>query len=320
MNNHLISVIIPIYNLEEYLGATVESVMAQTHSQLEIILVDDGSTDGSLALMRSYAERDERVKVISKPNGGVSSARNAGLDVATGEYIGFIDGDDIPDADMYEYLLDGAVRYSADVVQCGVMKDGEPVCAPKGELAVRDRHALSQRGIDKLLAGGVWCKLYRAKLARDIRFDERFPIGEDLFYTLHALDVSRCTVFLPECKYNYVTRTGSALNAERSEEKLTSYRRMLSEATSLFGASRAVARYLKRENLRNNADMCSQIVRSGKTELEELYREIRKEVRKNIGTVLFGSGLEPKMRVKLLLLAYFDRAYRRGVLRSHGEK
>lgn len=320
MNNHLISVIIPVYNLEECLGATVESVMAQTHARLEIILVDDGSTDGSLEIMRGYAERDGRIKVVTKQNGGVSSARNAGLDVATGEYIGFIDGDDTVAADTYEYLLGTAVRYSADVVQCGVMKDGEPVCAPTAELVIRDRHALAYRGIDKLLAGGVWCKLYRAELVRNIRFDESFPIGEDLFYTLHALDKARCTVFLPECKYNYVTRAGSALNAERSEEKLTSYRRMLARATALFGNDAHVRRYLTRENLRNDADMCSQIVRSGKVELEELYREIKREVRKNTGTVLFGAGLEPRMRLKLLLLAYFDRAYRRGVLAAHDKK
>ena len=317
MNNVKISVIIPVYNLEDRLGATLESLINQTHENLEIILVDDGSSDGSLSVMRAYAERDGRIKIISKQNGGVSSARNAGLDAASGEYVGFIDGDDVVEPDMYEYLLSGAIRYSADLVQCGVLKDGQAVCTPKRDVIIRDKSPFSARNIDKLLAGGVWCKLYRKECIKDIRFDERFPIGEDLYYTLNAFKRTKCIAFLSEAKYSYITRSGSALNSARSEEKLTSYRKMLKEAMPLLLDSRDALGYLKRELLRNDADMCSRIIRSGSRDFDALYEEIRKEVRENIWTVLFSRGLEPKMRIKLLLLAYLDRLYRRGVMKAH---
>ena len=317
MDKVKISVIIPVYNLEDRLGATLESLINQTHKNLEIILVDDGSSDGSLSVMREYAGLDGRIKIISKQNGGVSSARNAGLDAASGEYVGFIDGDDVVAPDMYEYLLSGAIRYSADLVQCGVLKDGQAVCTPKRDVIIKDNSPFSVRNIDKLLAGGVWCKLYRKECIKDIRFDERFPIGEDLYYTLNALRRTECVAFLSEAKYNYITRPGSALNSSRTEEKLTSYRRMLKEAMLLLSDSRDALSYLKRELLRNDADMCSQIIRSGSRDFDALYSEIRKEVRDSTWTVLFTQGLVLKMRIKLLLLAYLDGLYRRGVIKAH---
>ena len=100
----LISVIVPVYKVELYLRQCVDSLLAQTYSNLEIILVDDGSPDGCPAICDEYARKDSRVRVIHKPNGGLSDARNVGLDAARGEYIGFIDSDDWVMPDMYEYL------------------------------------------------------------------------------------------------------------------------------------------------------------------------------------------------------------------------
>ena len=316
MNGTTVSVIIPVYNLEDCLAQTLDSVISQTHKNLEIILVDDGSRDNSLSVIEEYAERDPRIKVVKKENGGVSSARNAGLDVATGEYAGFVDGDDVLEPDMYEYLMDGAVRYRADVVQCGVIKDGERLFAPKTDVVIQSRQKLFNKA-DALLAGGVWCKLYRRECVRDVRFDTAYPIGEDVFYTLSALQSTECVAFLSESKYNYLTRQGSALNSKISEAKLTSYRRMLKRAMELFGRDDSARRYLTREMLRNDADMASKIVRSQDPDTAPLYDEIRKEVRKNTLTVLFGRGLNMKMRLKLLLLAYADGLYRRGVSKAH---
>ena len=102
MENHKISVIVPVYNVEKYLEKSVETVLKQTYQNLEIILVDDGSEDSSGKMCDEIAKKDKRVKVIHKENGGLSSARNAGIDVATGDYIGLIDSDDLIDLDFYE--------------------------------------------------------------------------------------------------------------------------------------------------------------------------------------------------------------------------
>ena len=105
MDKAKISVIVPVYNTEKFLNNCIESILNQTHKNLEVIIIDDGSTDNSPAICDEYAKKDSRVKVIHKENGGVSSARNAGLDIASGEYIGFIDGDDVIEPDMYHFLL-----------------------------------------------------------------------------------------------------------------------------------------------------------------------------------------------------------------------
>ena len=113
----MISIIIPVYKTEPYLRKCVDSVLAQTYTNLEVILVDDGSPDDCGKICDEYAAKDSRVKVIHKENGGLSSARNCGLDVATGKYIGFVDSDDWIDPDMYETLLGLLLRYDADIAE-----------------------------------------------------------------------------------------------------------------------------------------------------------------------------------------------------------
>ena len=118
-----ISVIVPVYKVEEYLDRCVKSIVEQTHKNLEIILVDDGSPDNCPAICDSWAEKDRRIKVIHKENGGLCSARNAGMDIATGDFIGFVDSDDVIDCDMYQLLIENAVSSGADISRCGIFID-----------------------------------------------------------------------------------------------------------------------------------------------------------------------------------------------------
>ena len=123
MQSSKVTVIVPVYNTESFLPACVKSMMAQTLKELEIIFVDDGSTDSSGKLCDKYAEQDNRVRVIHKPNGGVASARQAGLDAATGEYVIWADSDDWVDPDMYEKMYEKAKETNADLVACGYKKE-----------------------------------------------------------------------------------------------------------------------------------------------------------------------------------------------------
>ena len=116
-----ISIIVPVYKTEQYLDRCVESIVNQTYNNLEIILVDDGSADNCPAMCDKWAEKDNRIKVIHKENGGVSSARNAGIDAASGEYIGFVDGDDWIDTDMYDFLM-SHFDDDTDIVRCSYRK------------------------------------------------------------------------------------------------------------------------------------------------------------------------------------------------------
>ena len=120
-----ISVIVSIYNIEKYIQRAVESICAQTYSNLEIILVDDGSTDSSGRICDEYAKKDNRIRVIHKKNGGLSSARNEGIKAATGEYIAFVDGDDWVDKSMYEDMLKAMYTYDADIAICNYKAVGK---------------------------------------------------------------------------------------------------------------------------------------------------------------------------------------------------
>ncbi len=118
MENELISIIVPVYNVEQYLDECVNSIIKQTYTNLEIILIDDGSTDASGKMCDEYAEKDKRIKVVHKENGGLSSARNAGLDICTGEYISFIDSDDYVDPDFIRYMYNLLKKYNVSVSGC----------------------------------------------------------------------------------------------------------------------------------------------------------------------------------------------------------
>ena len=118
-----VSIIVPIYNVEKYLGRCLDSLLAQTLKNIEIIAVNDGSTDLSLKILKEYSIKDSRIKIINKPNGGVSSARNEGIQLASGEFIGFVDPDDWVDPEMYEDMVNHAKNEKADIVMCSYIEN-----------------------------------------------------------------------------------------------------------------------------------------------------------------------------------------------------
>ena len=175
MRQPKISVIVPVYNVEPYLRKSINSLVEQTYSNLEIILVDDGSTDGSEAICDEYADRYPHIKVIHQKNAGQSAARNAGIEMAAGEWIAFLDSDDWIEKEMYETLLSLAQAYEADLASCATREwtvNGESLsCSHTGKVYVLTP--------DEMIAGlvtheivryEVWNKLWKRSLIGDIRF------------------------------------------------------------------------------------------------------------------------------------------------------
>ena len=160
----LISVVVPVYKVEKYLDRCVQSIVDQTWSNLEIILVDDGSPDNCGAMCDAWAEKDSRIKVIHKKNGGLSDARNAGMAIASGTYMGFVDSDDYVAPDMYSKLLSSAEKENADIAVCNfkrVFDDGS------------EENWVSWRGEDPLLAAGSCCdKIFRRSIVEYVRYPE----------------------------------------------------------------------------------------------------------------------------------------------------
>lgn len=207
MNQELISVIIPVYNVEKYLDRCLESVLNQTYKNLEIILVDDGSTDNSGNMCDEYVKKDQRVVVIHKKNGGASTARNVGLDCAQGQYIGFVDSDDWIKLDMYEYLYNLLHAYDADISMClftRKQKDMQSkICSEKVDILEHsdlDKFFYRLNGEASLY--GVYNRLYKRKTISGIRFMEN-KITEDVLYTYQVYKEAKRLVVSNLVKYYY---------------------------------------------------------------------------------------------------------------------
>ena len=219
MDNTLVSVIVPVYNVCGYVRRCIESIISQSHADLEIILVDDGSNDGSSEICDEMGNADPRIKVIHQQNEGTSSARNAGLQICTGSFISFVDGDDYIDPDMIRELLRIQREYDADIVQCNtywIQRDGSIIDAVEYEQPKTE--VFDRTGINMLLVKPtgqevvVWNKLYKRYIFDGLRF----PLGkfhEDEYVFYKALD--KCNVIARTSKqlYYYVSREGSTMNS-----------------------------------------------------------------------------------------------------------
>lgn len=224
MNNPLISVIVPVYNVEPYLDRCVQSIVDQTYTNLEIILVDDGSPDNCPVLCDAWAAKDSRIKVIHKANGGLSDARNAGMAIAAGEYVAFVDSDDWVAPDMYRHLLDRMTADDCDIAACGVemvWEDGtpsRPLTAPGNHML--DTVAAMEALLDEtLLKQPVWYKLYRKELISDIPF----PVGkyhEDVFWSYQIIARARRVSVCDTPGYFYLQRAGSIMGTDYSPKRL----------------------------------------------------------------------------------------------------
>ncbi|MDV4769588.1 glycosyltransferase, partial [Enterococcus faecium] len=185
-----ISIIVPVYKVEPYLRKCVDSILAQTFTDFEVILVDDGSPDNSGKICDEYASKDSRVRVIHKKNGGLSSARNAGIDVARGKYLGFVDSDDYIEKDMYELLYDNIVKEQADLSICGIydIYAGKKVKILPEEYKVLDKVSAMKIVLEaQSFSVHAVNKLYKKELFNKIRYPENI-ITEDAAVILDILE------------------------------------------------------------------------------------------------------------------------------------
>ncbi|MGN0666923.1 MAG: glycosyltransferase family 2 protein [Huintestinicola sp.] len=218
----LFSVIIPVYNVEKYLEASVRSVMSQTERDIEIILVNDGSTDKCGDICRELAAEDDRIRVIEKSNGGVSSARNAGLEASEGEWIYFMDPDDIIESDTLECALNKAVITGTDICFFDYDRVYKNKSERKASLADKDEAVYDMNCYRSLYSfnyyGSVCMMIIRADLIRGrIRFNESIKVLEDTLFRFECFCLTEGYSYLPEVKYHYIMRNGSAINSFRRD-------------------------------------------------------------------------------------------------------
>ena len=233
----LITIVVPIYNVEKYLTKCIESIIKQTYVNIQIILVDDGSTDSCYEICKEYKNKDNRIEIIHKSNGGLSDARNIGIESAQGEFITFIDSDDYIENEYIEYLFKILIDNNADVSICDykyVNEQGKIGNKYKNNdeiIIYNAKEALYELCKNELISNSAWAKLYKIELFRDIRYPKG-RIFEDIATTYKVFDKANRIVFGGRPLYNYLYRKSSIskkgfsinrLNAVEFVEEMTAY-------------------------------------------------------------------------------------------------
>lgn len=309
----LISVIVPVYNVEKYLPLCIESLISQMYENIEIFLVNDGSSDGSLDICKAYEKKDQRISVVNKENGGVASARNMALKLAKGEFVGFIDSDDWIEADMYSRLYDNIVKYDADISQCDVVIENEDqvsVLRAGTNISVYENNGATRY----LLCGsGDACytcnKLYRRELIADIFFDEEKRVGEDFLYNYVVNKKNPKLVCDNAQLYHYIRHEGS-LTSHTSIQKFLDTMDMLDELY-LHETDISLSESWKYQNVVSARNIINCLIIQDSTE-HPYYKKAKKKWLKQSMTVLFKKGTPFNLKFKCytVLLALTPFVYK----------
>lgn len=261
-----VSIIVPIYNIERYLSRCLESLLTQTLTEIEIIVINDGSTDLSLDILEKYAEQDERIKIINKTNGGVSSARNAGITAARGEYIGFVDPDDWVAVDMYRSMFNIANEEKADIVMCTYLREFGSHSKAKNfnlpEKVIYNNEEIKTTIMRRLIGplenemanpelldawGTVWSKLYRTDLLRknDLRFIDLQEIGtnEDSLFNIEASYYANRFAFINKPFYHYWRENSNSLTSNYKPNLMSQWFNLYNRITTFLEEKKLPTEY-----------------------------------------------------------------------------
>ena len=228
-----VSIVVPIYNSEKELPRCIDSILRQTYLDFELILINDGSKDGSLNILKEYEQKDKRVIVIDNENNGVSETRNIGIRRASGDYIAFVDSDDYIESDMMEALVKSIEEQNADLVICGLLKGQEVKTSTQTfEYNVSlDKRDIALKVLDRL--NGTYInspinKLYKKSILIDnnIYMDNTIDLGEDLLFNIEYLSYCSSVIFEERCFYHYCMKSEDSLTAKYRENKLELMKRM----------------------------------------------------------------------------------------------
>lgn len=312
-NEKLISVIITAFNIEEYLPRCMDSLLKQTYPNMELILVDDGSSDRTPQICDDYAEKHEGIQVIHRPNGGPSAARNAGLKAAHGDYIGYVDGDDWVEPDMYEKMLAALLEKDAQVAICTYRQVGKGAeeIHPTGkvvELTKEETLEIYICGHEQYhIYHSVWSKLFNRKLIEGIEFPEGRK-SEDIMYTTWALTRASKCVFLDTPYYNYMMdRESSIMNTKlherRFQDEIPFWKEQIGylEGLGLFELAKKASFQFYRRMLFYYEDFRDKKMKESAREMVRLFRKEETTVRRIYKESFVPTG--DKLRMKLFLLS-----------------
>jgi glycosyltransferase involved in cell wall biosynthesis len=314
-----ISIIVPIYKVEKYLCRCIDSILAQTFADFECILIDDGSPDNCGNICDEYAKKDARIIVIHQINSGVSSARNAGLDIAKGEWIGFVDGDDFCDSEMFQILYENAARHNADVSICGYK-----IATASGEIeqagANYDNKLRMLNRENAILGifsqgcgyfgGFSWNKLIKSELfsKNKLRYDAEIRYMQDIFLFYELFKHIEKAVYFLAPYYNYVCNPQSTTNqfglTEKAKTAFTALDRIISAENNI-----KIKRSVILAKVIFAYDLCKHYVMQNDCNNKD-FLFLKKIISNNKKYLLFDFSVSLKKKI-LCCLIFFPRLYRR---------
>lgn len=320
MGQPLISVIVPIYNIEKYLPRCVESICRQTYANMEILLVDDGSTDATGALCDELAKKDERIRVFHKENGGSSSARNLGIKMAQGEYLGFVDSDDYIEPDMYERLVQVLAENGGSIAQIGrdeLDKAGNrlpDICEPPADL----KNYSAEEFLRELLLHNGDCSFCTKLTAKSLFEKEQFPEGvlnEDFHLLVKMLSDAGEIYSLPGYGYHVFYRVGSNTRKENREEFSRVYADNVDNADMVLSIVKEKYPRLQKNALRfglfQRLDYLLHIPVSQMTKDNRFYKKTVHFIRVHLWFVPFSRHLTGKNKLYLFILGCCPKSARK---------
>ncbi len=309
--NPLISIIVPIYNVEPYLEKCIESILAQDYSPLEIILVDDGATDKSGEICDIYAKKHENITALHKKNGGLSSARNAGMEIMQGDYVSFIDSDDYIASDMISTLYNDLVKNNADI-SCISAYNVYPNNTTKNSnlentLILSKQKALECFLFNNYLTPCAWGKLYKRRLWDNIKFPEG-RLFEDQLTTYKVLDLANKVVFNPEPKYFYLKREGSIGHSKFNEKTYDLYEAINEEYEFIVGKYPELKENMSVAKITWEIVFINMMLQANKKDMA-LINKTRKYSRKNIVNVFRCKYINLIRKGQIFLFGYLLTPY-----------
>lgn len=304
-----VSVIIPCYNAEKTIDKCLKSVLNQTYTELEIICVNDGSTDDSLNIIKKYAIQDPRVHIINKKNEGVSLARNAGIKIATGKYIEFLDSDDWISSNFVKIMMEEFCKNNVDLVICGYQSTNGGInkSLPYNNMKISEVMVDFSEIYSSTYLNPPWNKLYKKELLNGLKFNENICLGEDLIFNLEYLRKCSNICLLPETLYYYSVANSNSLTSksysENILEQLNTKIRYLTDFIHTFSDSYEVTISEIGENLLEDYKWCFRriICNNRFSEAKEIIEKI---VESNIWNGLFENVKTYEFENKLLLKKY----------------
>lgn len=290
----LISVIVPAYNAAKYIEKCLDSILAQTYRNIEIIVVDDGSVDETAAILEGYALKNKNIRVIHQKNGGVTSARLRGIAEASGEWIGFVDSDDYIEPQMYERLLANAIQYEAEISHCGYQLVLPKECIyyyNTGRVVQQKQHVALRDLLDgAFVEPGLWNKLYQRKLLdavlQDGVIDRTIHNTEDLLMNYYLFRQAKQSVYEDVCPYHYILRVDSATTTGISEHKLKDPMRVLRILMDETAKEPDLYMAVRKRYLGTLIGSATMDCKAQKSMIEPYRMACRKELRKQLPLIL----------------------------------